>query len=80
MLLMVHFLSHPLQVDYMIDDLRREFLGLDPYRSGCVDREEFQEILTELCVQLSPPELESLATKFQVPDGRLEMRTYCCCC
>ena len=48
----------------MWDELRKEFQGMDPYNTGCVSREEFREVLIELCVNLSDTELESLICKF----------------
>ena len=59
------------QVDYLWDDLRREFVNMDPYNTGFVTKEEFREVLTELCVNLSNLELEQLISKFEArEDGR----------
>lgn len=52
------------QIDFLWDELRREFQAMDPYHTGCVSREEFRDVLIELCVNLSDTELESLITKF----------------
>ncbi|KAK3772027.1 hypothetical protein RRG08_008265 [Elysia crispata] len=60
------------KVDYLWDDLRREFVNMDPYNTGFVTKEEFREVLTELCVNLSNLELEQLISKFEVrEDGRV---------
>ncbi|XP_059167514.1 EF-hand calcium-binding domain-containing protein 6-like [Physella acuta] len=60
------------KVDYLWDDLRLEFTNMDPYNTGYVTKEEFREVLTELCVNLSNVELEQLIGKFQVKDdGRV---------
>ncbi|XP_077999318.1 EF-hand calcium-binding domain-containing protein 6-like [Glandiceps talaboti] len=60
------------KIDYMWDDLRREFLELDSYGTGYVSRTEFRDILQELCVQLNEYELEMLCRKFDSKrDGRV---------
>ncbi|XP_070545330.1 EF-hand calcium-binding domain-containing protein 6-like [Ptychodera flava] len=60
------------KIDYMWDDLRREFLELDQYGTGFVSRTEYRDILQELCVQLSDYELEMLCRKFDTKnDGRI---------
>ncbi|RUS88431.1 hypothetical protein EGW08_003827 [Elysia chlorotica] len=60
------------KVDYLWDDLRREFVNMDPYNTGFVTKEEFREVLSELCVNLSNLELEQLIAKFEVrEDGRV---------
>ncbi|GFN96862.1 EF-hand calcium-binding domain-containing protein 6 [Plakobranchus ocellatus] len=60
------------KVDYLWDDLRREFVNMDPYNTGFVTKEEFREVLTELCVNLSNLELEQLISKFEArDDGRV---------
>ena len=61
----------PLQIDYKWEDLRREFVALDPYGTGHVARDEFRELLQELCVHLSDYELNLLEDKFDLTrDGR----------
>ncbi|KAI8521540.1 hypothetical protein Bbelb_012940 [Branchiostoma belcheri] len=60
------------KVDYMWDELRKEFLEMDVYHTGFVSREEFHDVLTELCVQLSEYEKHVLADKFSTRgDGRV---------
>ncbi|XP_078252932.1 EF-hand calcium-binding domain-containing protein 6 [Rhinoraja longicauda] len=60
------------KVDYLWDDLRKEFQELDPYRTGFTSREEFKDILSELCINLNEYECEMLAKKFGVNgDGRV---------
>ncbi|XP_038061355.1 EF-hand calcium-binding domain-containing protein 6-like [Patiria miniata] len=60
------------KVDYMWDDLRKEFLGLDVYGTGFVSKEEFRDVLQELCVHLSAYELDALSSKFEINhDGRV---------
>ncbi|KAH9502531.1 hypothetical protein Btru_068907 [Bulinus truncatus] len=60
------------KIDYLWDDLRLEFMNMDPYNTGYVTKEEFREVLTELCVNLSNLELEQIISKFQVKqDGRI---------
>lgn len=44
---------------------------MDPYRSGYVLRDEYREILTELCPELNDDEFEVLVEKYENPfDGR----------
>ncbi|XP_063314192.1 EF-hand calcium-binding domain-containing protein 6-like [Pelobates fuscus] len=59
------------KVEYLWDDLHREFEDLDPYHTGYVSREEFQDILLELCIQLNEYEREMLTKKFNNGDGRV---------
>ncbi|XP_041042289.1 EF-hand calcium-binding domain-containing protein 6 isoform X1 [Carcharodon carcharias] len=60
------------KVDYLWDDLRKEFQELDPYCTGFVSKEEFKDILTELCMNLNEYECEMLAKKFEINgDGRV---------
>lgn len=55
----------------MWEDLRKEFVEMDPYGTGYVSKEEFRDVLTELCVHLSEYELDLLTRKFEVgTDGR----------
>lgn len=55
----------------MWDDLRREFVAMDPYGTGCVMVDEFREVLSELCVHLNEYELDLLCKRFQIKgDGR----------
>ncbi|XP_002734907.1 EF-hand calcium-binding domain-containing protein 6-like [Saccoglossus kowalevskii] len=60
------------KIDYMWDDLRKEFLDLDQYGTGFVSKTEFKDILQELCVHLNEYELEMLCRKFDTKnDGRI---------
>ncbi|XP_030048075.1 EF-hand calcium-binding domain-containing protein 6 [Microcaecilia unicolor] len=60
------------KVELFWDDLKREFEDLDPYHTGFVSKEEFKDILTELCVHLNEYECEMLMKKFAVnEDGRV---------
>ncbi|XP_073498707.1 EF-hand calcium-binding domain-containing protein 6-like isoform X2 [Phyllobates terribilis] len=60
------------KVEYLWDDLRREFEDLDPYQTGFVSKEEFKDLLSELCVHLNDYEREMLSKKFQSNgDGRI---------
>ena len=55
----------------MWDDLQREFLNMDPYATGYVTKEEFKDVLSELCVHLTDWELEGLCERFAIKkDGR----------
>lgn len=67
-----YFLFHGFwQVDYMWEDLRKEFVEMDPYGTGFISREEFKDVLTELCVHLSEFEINKLSDKFDLKrDGR----------
>ncbi|PAA52594.1 hypothetical protein BOX15_Mlig033909g1 [Macrostomum lignano] len=60
------------KIDYLWDQLRDEFVSMDPYGTGCISREEFQEVLKELAIQLTDYELNRLTDKFtQKSDGRV---------
>jgi Ca2+-binding EF-hand superfamily protein len=50
----------------MWEDLRKEFVEMDPYGTGFVSREEFKDVLTELCVHLSEFEINKLSDKFDI--------------
>lgn len=56
----------------MWDALRKEFFAMDPYGTGHISREEFRDVLSELCVQLTEAELNTITTKFSASsaDGR----------
>lgn len=60
------------KVEYLWDDLRREFEDLDPYHTGFVSKEEFKDLLSELCIHLNDYEREMLSKKFESNgDGRV---------
>ena len=54
----------------MWEDLRREFMEMDPYKTGAVSAEEFRNVLSELCVHLNNFELNMLTRKFMTSDDR----------
>ena len=44
---------------------------MDPYGTGYVSKEEYKDVLTELCVHLSDYEINMLCEKFDIKnDGR----------
>ncbi len=47
------------------DQLRKEFTQLDPYRTGYVQSEEFDDISTELCPAVNQEDLDMLKFRFQ---------------
>ncbi|XP_025063845.1 EF-hand calcium-binding domain-containing protein 6-like [Alligator sinensis] len=53
------------KVEYLWDVLKKEFEELDPQHTGFVTKEEFKDILTELCVHLNEYECEMLGKKFE---------------
>uniref|UniRef100_H2ZM26 EF-hand domain-containing protein n=1 Tax=Ciona savignyi TaxID=51511 RepID=H2ZM26_CIOSA len=60
------------KVDYLWEDLRREFVEMDPYHTGFVSRDEFRDVLMELCVHLTNHETEIICNKFETQlDGRV---------
>ncbi|XP_056416023.1 EF-hand calcium-binding domain-containing protein 6-like isoform X2 [Hyla sarda] len=60
------------KVEYLWDDLHREFGDLDPYHTGFVSKEEFKDLLSELCIHLNDYEREMLSKKFESNgDGRV---------
>ncbi|KAG2465474.1 EFCB6 protein, partial [Polypterus senegalus] len=65
------------KVEYLLDDLQKEFEDLDPFHTGFVSKAEFREILTELCVQLNEHECNMLEKKFEVNgDGRVSYQEF----
>lgn len=54
----------------MWDELRKEFFNMDPYGTGHVLRDEFRDVLAELCVELTDSELLEITNKFTATDGR----------
>ena len=55
----------------MWEELRKEFVNMDPYDTKYVSKEEFKDVLTELCVHLSDYEINLLCGKFDMSkDGR----------
>ena len=63
----------------MWEDLRKEFVEMDPYGTGYISREEFKDVLTELCVHLSEFEINKLSDKFDMKkDGRYIFSSISC--
>ena len=54
----------------MWENLKKEFLDMDPYRTGAISAEEFRTVLSELCVNLNNYELDMLTRKFMTSDNR----------
>ncbi|MBN3301785.1 EFCB6 protein, partial [Amia calva] len=60
------------KTEFLFEDLQKEFEDLDPYQTGFVSKEEFKDILTELCVHLNEYECDLLEKKFEINgDGRV---------
>nr|XP_015201388.1 PREDICTED: EF-hand calcium-binding domain-containing protein 6-like isoform X1 [Lepisosteus oculatus] len=60
------------KVEFLFGDLQKEFEDLDPYQTGFVSKEEFKDILTELCAHLNEYECDILEKKFEIHgDGRV---------
>jgi len=60
------------KVDYMWEQLQQEFTCMDPYNTGYVSADEFREVLSELCVQLSEYELKIIMNQYDLKgDGRI---------
>jgi len=54
------------------DDLKSEFVLLDPYRTGFIQPEEFDDILQELCPAVNQQDLDMFRHKFQTKhDSRI---------
>ncbi|CAF1076134.1 unnamed protein product, partial [Didymodactylos carnosus] len=54
------------------DELRREFTELDPYRTGYIMGEEFDDVLYDICPVVNQEDLETFKTKFKTGnDGRI---------
>ncbi|CAF4227745.1 unnamed protein product, partial [Rotaria sordida] len=47
------------------DQLRQEFTQLDPYRTGYLQSDEFDDILIELCPAVNQEDLDMLKFRFQ---------------
>ena len=55
----------------MWEQLRQEFVAMDPYHTTFVSAEEFRDVVSELCVHLSKFEVETIVKKFDTKkDGR----------
>jgi hypothetical protein len=51
-------------------------MEIDPYHTNYCLREEFEEILRELCPELNDEEMEYICAKHENPnDGRLENKS-----
>ncbi|XP_050394782.1 EF-hand calcium-binding domain-containing protein 6 [Patella vulgata] len=60
------------KIEYLFEELSKEFQSMDVYNTGYISVEEFRDVLAELCVQLSDPELNRIVDKFNVRhDGRV---------
>lgn len=52
--------------------LKRSFAEIDPYNTNYVLRDEFEEILKELCPELNKEEMDFIYSKYEHPtDGRV---------
>ncbi|XP_066549583.1 EF-hand calcium-binding domain-containing protein 6 isoform X2 [Amia ocellicauda] len=58
------------QVQLLLDDLRTQFQELDPDGSGTVTQEEFQDVLTDLCRELTATQCKAIASKFSCRGNR----------
>ncbi len=59
------------------DQLRREFTQLDPFRTGFIQSDEFDDILMELCPAVNQEDLDMLKSRFQTKnDQRLKTRFF----
>lgn len=60
------------KIELKWEELRRDFIEMDPYKTGFVSRQEFSDVLHELCVQLTDKEIEIISEKFDIrDDGRV---------
>lgn len=65
---MVYFFKLIIQ----FDNLKRCFQEIDPYMTNLLLRDEFEEILRELCPELNNQEMEFICSKYEnKPDGRI---------
>ena len=61
-----------LQLILQFSILKRTFQDMDPYYTGYLLREEFEEVLGELCPELNKPEMDAICAKYENPaDGRI---------
>jgi len=60
------------KIEYKWEDLRRDFIEMDPYKTGFVSSQEFSDVLHELCIHLTDHEIEMISIKFETnKDGRV---------
>ncbi|XP_015203044.2 EF-hand calcium-binding domain-containing protein 6-like isoform X1 [Lepisosteus oculatus] len=59
------------KVQIQLDDLQKQFQELDPVASGAVTKEEFQDVLTDFCPELTDSQHEAIARKFSCGDNRI---------
>ena len=53
------------------DNLKHSFEEIDPYKTDLLLRDEFEEILKELCPELNKQEMDFICSKYDTSkDGR----------
>ncbi len=57
------------KLGYLYESLRKNFVELDPHFTNYVLKEEFEEVLLEICPDLKQNEMEYLSAKFEHPQG-----------
>lgn len=62
---------------FQYEVLRRTFLEIDPYHTNYLLRDEFEEILTDLCPELNKEEMEFICSKYEnTVDGRINYHDF----
>uniref|UniRef100_A0A3Q0KQH8 Putative calmodulin n=1 Tax=Schistosoma mansoni TaxID=6183 RepID=A0A3Q0KQH8_SCHMA len=60
------------KIDFMFDRLYKEFIEMDPKGTGFITPKQLNDILIELCLQVSDREINDLIEKFDIhKDGKI---------
>uniref|UniRef100_A0A095A1R0 EF-hand calcium-binding domain-containing protein 6 n=1 Tax=Schistosoma haematobium TaxID=6185 RepID=A0A095A1R0_SCHHA len=60
------------KIDFMFDRLYKEFIEMDPKGTGFITPKQLNDILIELCLQVSDREIDDLIEKFDIhKDGKI---------
>jgi len=54
------------KIEIMWEDLRKNFIKMDPLLTGLVKKKDFTDVLSELCDQLTEKEIEAIVKKYEV--------------
>ncbi|XP_007903894.2 EF-hand calcium-binding domain-containing protein 6-like [Callorhinchus milii] len=59
------------KVVFLLEQLWKHFHELDQFHTGFVSKEEFKDVLTDLCVELNEQECETLISKYNHGENRI---------
>ena len=60
----------------MWEDLRKNFIKMDPLLTGLVKKKDFTDVLSELCDQLTEKEIEAIVKKYEVKKEKRYLKFY----